>query len=88
MAIVTYECFDQPTSAKLPMLHRYFHYLTHPRSEKLEEDGLSICGSIVVFGGELQGGRSGGSRKGKEEDGLFHHGCFLQLFVGFFVWLV
>jgi hypothetical protein len=66
------------------MLHRYFHYLTHPRSEKLEEDGLSICGSIVVFGGELQGGsRSGGSRKGKEEDGLFHHGCFVTKFVFF-----
>ena len=62
--------------------------LTHPWSEKLEEDGLSVCDSIVVFGSELQGGSgSGGSRKGKEEDGLFHHGCCLFTFyvLAFFV---
>jgi len=73
------------------MLHRYFQYLTHPRSEKLEENGLSIGGSVIVVGGELQGSsRSGGSRKGKEEDGLFHHGCFCFVgnSIGFFVFFV
>lgn len=55
---------------------------THPRSEELEENGLSISGSIEVVRGELHG-RSGGGRKGKEEGSLFHHGCYC---FGFVVW--
>lgn len=54
---------------------------THPRSEELEENGLSVGGSLEVFRGELHS-RSGGCRKGKEEGGLFHHGVVIVV-VGF-----
>jgi hypothetical protein len=46
--------------------------ITHPRSEELEQHGLSVSLSNIVLRSELFG-RSG-CRKGNEEGSLFHHG--------------
>ena len=54
-------------------------FITHPGSEELEENGLSVSLGSEVIRGELKS-RGGGCRKGKEEGSLFHHCCFELLF--------
>ena len=59
--------------------------ITHPGSEELEENGLSVSLGSEVIRGELKS-RGGGCRKGKEEGSLFHHCCFELFFVIVWTW--